>query len=151
MKKFQFGLEHVRDYRDRLLEEELGKLQRLKAAVAQIEGQIQRLRQEFSQVSAQLADAQRRGTTSAQIQCFGLQLEAARLQLQELEAQRKKAQQQVDLQTRIVVEANQEVSKLDKLKERQLDAYRAQAAKAEEQQVEELVSQSHARRAGEPL
>ena len=151
MKKFQFGLEHVRDYRDRLLEEELGKLQRLKAALAQVESRIQQLNQEFSQVSAQLAQAQRRGTTSAQIQCLGLQLEAARLQLRELEAQRKKAQQQVDLQTRIVVEANQEVSKLDKLKERQLDAYRTQAAKAEEQQVEELVSQSHARKAGEPV
>ena len=115
MKKFQLGLEHVRDYRDRLLDEELGKLQRLKAALAQVEGDIRRMNLEFSQVSAQLAQAQRRGTTSAQIQCLGLQLEAARLQLRELETQRKKAQQQVDLQTRIVVEANKEVSKLDKL------------------------------------
>ena len=31
MKKFQFSLDHVRDYRDRLLDEETGKLQRLQA------------------------------------------------------------------------------------------------------------------------
>ena len=31
MKKFQFSLDHVRDYRDRLLDEETGKLQCLQA------------------------------------------------------------------------------------------------------------------------
>ena len=43
MKKFQFSLDHVRDYRDRLLDEETGKLQRLRAEQTRIEQLIAQL------------------------------------------------------------------------------------------------------------
>ena len=47
-----------------------------------------------------------------------------------------------------VIAANQEVSKLDKLQERQYEEYRHQVNKAEEDRIDEFVSQNLARAAG---
>ena len=56
MKKFQFSLDHVRDYRDRLLDEETGKLQRLRAEQTRIEQLIAQLEADFAQVSQAMRD-----------------------------------------------------------------------------------------------
>lgn len=52
----------------------------------------------------------------------------------------------MEQQTRVVVAANQEVSKLDKLRDRQYEDWQAGVRKAEEERIEELVSQSHIRK-----
>ena len=64
MKKFQFSLDHVRDYRDRLLDEETGKLQRLRAEQTRIEQLIAQLEADFAQVSQAMRDAQAEGITA---------------------------------------------------------------------------------------
>ena len=51
MKKFEFSLAHMRDYRERLLDEEKGKLLRLRGEQNAIEQHIFRLENEFSQTS----------------------------------------------------------------------------------------------------
>ena len=118
MKKFQFSLDHVRDYRDRLLDEETGKLQRLQAE--------------------RITALEQRG--------FSMQLESIRMQVRELTEQLEAAKARVEQQTRVVVAANQEVSKLDKLRDRQYEDWQAGVRKAEEERIEELVSQSHIRK-----
>ena len=63
MKKFQFSLDHVRDYRDRLLDEETGKLQRLQAERDRLEQQINQLKTDFTQVSEEMRKAQAEGNS----------------------------------------------------------------------------------------
>ena len=141
MKKFQFSLDHVRDYRDRLLDEETGKLQRLRAEQTRIE-----LEADFAQVSQAMRDAQAEGITALEQRGFSLQLESIRMQTHELTDLLKGVQDQVEQQTQIVVAANQEVSKLDKLKDRQYEDWQTSVRKAEEERIEELVSQNYIRK-----
>ena len=70
-----------------------------------------------------------------------------RLQIQDQEAALAKAEAQVGRQMEKVVAANQEVSKLDKLEERQREEYRHQVSKAEEDRIDEFVSQNLVRMA----
>ena len=146
MKKFQFSLDHVRDYRDRLLDEEAGKLQRLRAEQTRIEQLIAQLEADFAQVSKAMRDAQAEGITALEQRGFSLQLESIRMQTHELTDLLKGVQDQVEQQTQIVVAANQEVSKLDKLKDRQYEDWQTSVRKAEEERIEELVSQNYIRK-----
>lgn len=146
MKKFQFSLDHVRDYRDRLLDEETGKLQRLRAEQTRIEQLIAQLEADFAQVSQAMRDAQAEGITALEQRGFSLQLESIRMQTHELTDLLKVVQDQVEQQTQIVVAASQEVSKLDKLKDRQYEDWQTSVRKAEEERIEELVSQNYIRK-----
>ena len=146
MKKFQFSLDHVRDYRDRLLDEETGKLQRLRAEQTRIEQLIAQLEADFAQVSQAMRDAQAEGITALEQRGFSLQLESIRMQTHELTDLLKGVQDQVEQQTQIVVAAKQEVSKLDKLKDRQYEDWQTSVRKAEEERIEELVSQNYIRK-----
>ncbi len=141
MKKFTFSLGRMRDYKERLLEEEQGTLQRLKNEQAQLQHRIDRLDEAFQQLSRRMEREQAEGVTALEMRGYSLQLESTRLQLRELRGELKKAAERVAAQTRIVVAAHQEVSKLDKLEDRQYETYREQVNKAEEQRVEELVVQ----------
>ena len=63
MKKFQFSLSHMREYKDRILDEELGVLQRLKGERDQIQQKIDNLNREFQSISFQMLKAQEKGST----------------------------------------------------------------------------------------
>ncbi len=140
MKKFQFSLSHMRDYKDRILDEEMGVLQRLKAERDQIQDHIERLEKEFKRLSQKMKDAQEKGTTVLAMRGFSMQLENLRLQLRDLKMSLKLAERRVGDQTKVVIAANQEVSKLDKLQDRQYEEYQHHMAKAEEERIEELVT-----------
>ena len=141
MKKFQFSLSHMREYKSRILDEEQGTLLRLKDEQTQIEQAIEKLQTEFQNISAQMQVAQIKGTTVMELQGFSMQLDTIRLQLKDLQAALLKAVQKVEKQTKVVIAANQEVSKLDKLQDKQYEAYRHKEEKAEELRIEEIVVQ----------
>ena len=145
MKKFQFSLQAMRDYRERLLDEEKGTLQRLKAERDSIEEHLRRLEGEFIGISREMQEKQEEGTTIIELKKLSAQLDNLRLQIQDQEAALAKAQ--VGRQMEKVVAANQEVSKLDKLEERQREEYRHQVSKAEEDRIDEFVSQNLVRMA----
>lgn len=147
MKKFAFTLSHMRDYRERLLDEEKGVLQRLKAERDELANKIERLRQEFVALSEQRNAEAAAGTTVTELRRLGAQLDNIRLQQRDLRKQLERAEQKVEQQLTVVVNANQELSKLDKLEERQYEEYRYQAAKAEEDRIDEFVAQNLCRAA----
>ena len=142
MKKFEFSLRHMRDYRERLLDEEKGTLQRRKAERDQIENDIARLEGDFAALSRKMQEKAEKGTTVIELRKLIAQMDNVRLQIQDLEKALVKAEQRVEKQMDVVVEANKEVTKLDKLEEKQLEEYRRQVNKAEEDRIDEFVSQA---------
>lgn len=134
------------EYKDRILDEEKGKLQRFRAEQSEIENHISRLNSEFQDISAEMQKAQLKGTTIIQIKSYNMQLDSIRFKLKELDADLKKATKKVSDQMNVVVIANQEVSKLDKLKDKQREDYVQKETKAEELRIEELVVQSITRK-----
>lgn len=148
MKKFEFSLSHILDYRERLLDEEKGALQRIKAERDAIEENIRRLEREFAEASLKMVKAQMEGTTIVEIRRIGAELDNIRMQQEQLKKELKEAELKVEHQMKVVIAANQEVSKLDKLQERQLEEYRHDVNKAEEDRVDEFVAQTLCRTAG---
>ena len=148
MKKFEFSLSHMRDYKERLLDEEKGVLQRVKNERDAIEEAIQRLDREFAELSLKMVKAQTQGTTIVELRRLSAQLDNVRLQQEDLKKALQKAELKVEHQMKAVIAANQEVSKLDRLQERQYEEYRHQVNKAEEDRIDEFVSQNLARAAG---
>jgi len=148
MKKFEFSLSHMRDYKERLLDEEKGTLQRLNAERDAIEDNIRRLDHEFAELSLKMVKAQTQGTTILEIKKLSAQLDNVRMQKDDLRKALVQAEARVEKQMKVVLLANQEVSKLDKLRERQLEEYRHQATKAEEDRIDEFVAQNLCRTAG---
>jgi flagellar export protein FliJ len=140
VKKFVFSLDHMRDYKDLVLDEERGILAQLNAKRNTLQQQIDALQQRFCELSQELKDAQQQGTTIQKIRSYGVQLENIRLQLADLRVLLLAAEQEVEKQMAVVLAANQEVSKLDKLHDKQYDLYQKQVKKVQEQQVEELIS-----------
>lgn len=142
MKKFEFSLRQMRDYRERLLDEEKGTLQRRKAERDQIENDIARLEGDFAALSRKMQEKAEKGTTVIELRKLSAQMDNVRLQIQDLEKALVKAEQRVEKQMDVVVEANKEVTKLDKLEEKQREEYRHQVSKAEEDRIDEFVSQN---------
>ena len=83
-----------------------------------------------------------KGTTVIELRKLSAQMDNVRMQIRELEKALTKAEQRVEKQMQVVVEANKEVTKLDKLEEKQLEEYRRQVNKAEEDRIDEFVSQA---------
>ena len=140
MKKFVFSLDHMRDYKDLVLDEERGVLAQLNAKRNALQQQIEALQQRFRELSIELKDAQQQGTTIQKIRSYGVQLENIRLQLADLRVLLLAAEQEVEKQMAVVLAANQEVSKLDKLHDKQYEIYQKEVQKVQERQVEELIS-----------
>ena len=88
MKKFEFSLSHMRDYKERLLDEEKGVLQRVKNERDAIEEAIQRLDREFAELSLKMVKAQTQGTTIVELRRLSAQLDNVRLQQEDLKKAR---------------------------------------------------------------
>lgn len=135
----------MRNYKDRILDEEKNTLAHLKAKQAQIEQKIEENRAQFRRISLELAEEQARGTTAARLRAYDMQLMNIRRQLEQLKEELQRAAVEVDCQMKQVVAASQEVSKLDKLQDKQYEEYQKSAAKAEEIVIEEFVSSAFLR------
>ena len=140
MKKFQFNLDNVLDYKQQVLENLqnehsvlLQRVRRQEELIAGLEADYAALNQEFRQ-------AEREGITIADARAYEMglraqektiQAEYRRLEQLQAEAERKREQ---------VVAARQETAALEKLKDKKLEDYRKMVQKGEEQFIDELVS-----------
>ena len=114
-KRFQFTLDRLKGYKEQILSKEKSSLAELRA--------------EQARYAAQQAEVQ-------------ADLKSLSEQIRELENKIKLQDEKIKFQTKVVVEANKDVSSLDKLEEKQREEYNFKAAKAEEQFIEEYVANS---------
>lgn len=140
MKKFRFTLDKLKKYQEQILEEEKSTLGRLNYTLRQIQRRIHSLEQDFLHLSRELMEEEAAGIHGFALRGYHLQLDSVRQQLKVLEQEEEQAQQAVDAQMNVVLAASQEVSKLEKLEERQREDYRKGAAKEQELFIEELIS-----------
>ena len=146
MKKFRFTLDKMRGYTQQLLDEEKNILARLKQVQFEIEARIENLENSFADISLELQEDERNGIEASALMGYNLQMTNIRNQLKELRIELKKAIRDVDKQLEKVVAASKEVSKLDKLEEKQLEEYQKTVAKGEEIFIDEFVSSDIIRR-----
>lgn len=140
MKKFKFTLGRMLDYKDQLLDEEKNKLALLRQKKQEIDDHIESLLRELDKLSETMLQEQERGITAFQLLSYESQRTNIRRQIEQLKKEQALAKLEVKRQVQVVVQATQEVSKLDKLQDKQLEEYKKMVMKAEELEIEEFVS-----------
>lgn len=146
MKKFEFSMQKILDLKNNILEEEKNRLGRLQEEKRKIEFRIEALQTASREISEEMKRAQLEGVTVAELLAGSARQNIIRLQMEDMLRQLETAQEKVDAQMQVVVAASQEVSKLEKVEERQYEIYRGFEKKAEATRIEELVTNNISRR-----
>lgn len=142
MKRFEFSLNKLKGYKQQVLDREKNDLAHLRRQQQQyideknmLEEKLKRSNDEFCAKSAQ-------GMTIMQVTTFKGYHHSLSQQIKELEESIEKMEVKVQKQLGVVIEATKEVSSLEKLEDKQLEDYNFKAAKAEEQFIDEYVTNS---------
>lgn len=144
MKKFQFSLSSMLNYKDALLNKEKNMLLQLRARQIAIEEKIERSEKQLLVLETEMKTKAMRGMTMRELKTFEFHLQNARGLLKQLGIELARARDDVEEQRRLVVGLSQEVSGLEKLGEKQREEYNYGLQKEEELRIGELVSLKYA-------
>lgn len=140
MKKFEFSLEKMLSFKDQMLSGEKLKLADLRSRLAHLNEVLEQLRKEFAYCDAELKEQERTGLTpqgfSRRKAYLNALSEKIKLQQQHIRTMEAKVSDQVA----VVVRVSQEVTTLEKLKDRQLEEYRTAEGKEQELLIDEFVA-----------
>lgn len=148
MKKFVFSLERMLEYQVQVLDKEKAILGRFVAERNNLEEKIDQLKKNLSKVHTEMALKEAEGTTIFVLKSFFSILESGRIQLEELEQKLVLLTKRIEQQRQVVTTTSQEVKKLERLKENQLEEYRHAEAKEQQELIMEHVSGDFVRRGG---
>ena len=140
MKKFQFGLDRVLDYRQCILEGRQNEYATATRRVQEQQARLDAVQERYQSLNNRFREEAAAGITIADAMSYEnglrvLEREIARetQTLQRLEQEAKEKRQRM-------LQAYMDATVLERLKEKQRDAYEKEVQKRDEQFIEELVS-----------
>jgi len=142
MKKFQFTLQKLMDYREQELDRQKNTLNALRGELNKIESAAADLRRKVFAESTELERVCSEGAQAYEISGRKRYIVTLQQEIHMREAQAVQKRHEIDAQLGVVVEATKDVKTLEKLEEKQLEEYRALENKENEQFIEEFVSNS---------
>lgn len=140
MKKFQFTLQKLMDFRQQELDRQKNTLSVLQADLQRIYQEKEELIRRVEESSADLELVCRQGAQAFEISVRKRYIVTLQQEIHAHDASAALKQQEINKQLGVVVEATKDVRTLEKLEEKQLEEYKAAAAKENEQFIEEFVS-----------
>ena len=120
-------------------------MSRLLAYRSQLEEKRRILSAEMERVQKERETAIRKGTTVFELRSSSVLLVSGKKQLEELQNERIRIDEEIEKQRQVVVSASQEVKKLENLKDKQLEEYRQEEAREQQEIISEHVSGSFVR------
>lgn len=148
MKKFKFSLDRMLDYQQQNLQKEKNVMGQIMEQILICENKKKKVETEIVQIHADMDKEIRKGTSIYQIRLFTTMIENGKRQLEGIKSRMCILEQEKEKQREIVVEASKEVTKLEKLKEKQLEEYRHAEAKEQELIISEHVAGQFVRQGG---
>lgn len=147
MKKFQFTLQKLMDFREQ-------ELDRQKNALAVLQGDLKRIMDRREELTAMVARYSNElvasgaaGVSVAEMAMRKRYIVTLQQEIHECEQRAFLKQQEIEKQLAVVVDATKDVKTLEKLEEKQLEEYKAAEGKENELFIEEFVSGGAVRRA----
>ena len=140
MKKFNFTLQKMREYKKQILEGEKGYLMSLYSEYNQLKQRYDDLNTEMRDVCLPASADMKKGISVREIQVYEIKKSSIRREQTQLRIQMNVMESSIEKQRRIVVRMSQEVSGLDKLEEKQRAEYNYLVNKENEQVIEEFLS-----------
>ena len=124
------------------MSKEKGDLAALRAQQAKYAAEQAKVQAELDEANEEFLRKSGSGMTIMEMTLFKEYLNSLSDQIRELEKKIQLEEEKIRFQTKVVVEANKDVSSLEKLEDKQREEYNFKVAKAEEQFIEEYVSNS---------
>lgn len=140
MKKFRFSLQKLKDFREQELDRQKNALSMLQMDLRRLEEARELLIDKVAEQSEQLERVCMLGSTASDIAMRKRYIVTLQQEIHIKEQLAAEKQQEIEAQLQVVVEATKDVRTLEKLEEKQLEEYNAQAGKENEQFIEEFVS-----------
>lgn len=140
MKKFQFTLQKLMDFRQQELDRQKNTLGALQAELQRIYQEKEELIRRVEESSQDLEIICRQGAQVFEVSVRKRYIVSLQQEIHAHDASAAMKQQEINKQLGVVVEATKDVRTLEKLEEKQLEDYRAAANKENEQFIEEFVS-----------
>ena len=140
MKQFQFTLQKLMDFRQQELDRQKNTLSALQSDLRRIYQEKEELIRRVEECSADLEQVCRSGAQAFEISVRKRYIVTLQQEIHARDASAAVKQQEINKQLGVVVEATKDVRTLEKLEEKQLEEYKAAAAKENEQFIEEFVS-----------
>lgn len=145
MKKFQFTLQKLMDFREQELDRQKNTLSALRGELVKIEEATAELRRKVYVESTELERVCTQGAQAYEISMRKRYIVTLQQEIHQKEAQAVQKKAEIEAQLGVVVEATKDVKTLEKLEEKQLEEYKALETKENEQFIEEFVSNASAR------
>lgn len=148
MKRFRFGLDGVLGYRQQVLEGEQNEYAKALQRVREQQDRVEDAQARYQGLNQRFREKAAAGMTAADAMGFenglrAMEVEIARetqtLQTLRQEAEKKRAR---------VLQAHMDAAVLERLKEKQRDAYQKEVQKSDERLIDELISAEWAVRSG---
>lgn len=140
MKKFEFSLQKLLDFREQELDRQKNALAMLQADLKRLEEARELLIEKVAEQSEQLERIFTLGATANDIAMRKRYIVTLQQEIHIKEQQEIQKKQEIENQLGVVVEATKDVRTLEKLEEKQLDEYKAASQKENELFIEEFVS-----------
>lgn len=147
MKKFQFTLQKLMDFREQELDRQKNALAVLQGDLRRIQDRREELTAMVVRYSSDLVAAGSAGVSVAEMAMRKRYIVTLQQEIHECEQRAILKQQEIDKQLSVVVDATKDVKTLEKLEEKQLEEYKAAEGKENELFIEEFVSSGAVRRA----
>lgn len=141
MKKFEFSLARIRDYKNSILNKEKNVLVGLRMEQNSIEERIKELDQIFNEINIEMHDKMKTGIDATTLRIYDFRKNNIREEKDALNNRLDFLLSSIELQQKRVQKIQQEVKSYDNLETRQREAYNESVAKEEEQIIAEFVSQ----------
>ena len=145
MKKFQFTLQKLMDFREQELDRQKNTLSALRGELVKIEEATADLRRKVYAESTELERVCAQGAQAYEVSVRKRYIVTLQQEIHQKEAQAVQKKAEIEAQLGVVVEATKDVKTLEKLEEKQLEEYKALETKENEQFIEEFVSNASVR------
>ena len=140
MKKFQFTLQRLKDFREQELDRQKNARAVLQGDLKRLESSLDELNNTLQSQSDELTEVCMRGAAATEIAVRKRYIVTLQQDVHIREQQIANKQAEIEKQLSVVVEATKDVRTLEMLEEKQLEEYRLASAKENEQFIEEFVS-----------
>lgn len=140
MKKFEFSLQKLLDFRQQELDRQKNSLALLQADLKRLEEARELLIEKVAEQSEQLERIFTLGATANDIAMRKRYIVSLQQEIHIKEQQEIQKKQEIEKQLGVVVEATKDVRTLEKLEEKQLEEYKSASQRENELFIEEFVS-----------
>ena len=145
MKKYEFSLKRILDYKNQMLNREKNTLLGLRMERKGLEDKIEDLDRQYELINLEMHEKFKDGMTVSQINVYEFRKTGVREEKRAILKRIALLDISIERQQKKDVTAKQEVSGLEKLEEKQLEEYNAAYNKEQEDIIAEFVSTSFTR------